>query len=49
MTIAASHRFEATQALRQALARGVVWGLIDVNPAKIEVDGRRFGTPFVPA
>jgi hypothetical protein len=38
MTIPAGHRFEATQALRQVLARGVVWGLIDVNPAKVGVD-----------
>lgn len=30
MTIPPGHRFEATQ----ALARGVVWGMIDVNPAK---------------
>lgn len=32
------HRFEATQALRQVLARAVVWGMIDVNPAKHGVD-----------
>ena len=38
MTIAAGHRFEATQALRQVLARAVVWGMIDVNPAKQGVD-----------
>src|SRR6266545_1128028 len=36
MTIPAGHRFEATQALRQVLARAVSWGLIDVNPAKSE-------------
>jgi integrase len=34
----AGHRFEATQALRQVLARAVVWGMIDVNPAKQGVD-----------
>lgn len=34
MTIAGGHRFEATQALRQVLARAVEWGMIDVNPAK---------------
>lgn len=34
MTIAAGHRFEATQALRQVLTRAVEWGMIDVNPAK---------------
>jgi hypothetical protein len=28
------HRFEATQALRQVLNRGVAWQLIDTNPAK---------------
>jgi hypothetical protein len=33
MTIPAGHRFEATQALRQVLARAVSWGLIDANPA----------------
>src|SRR6266545_4469865 len=38
MTISPGHRFEATQALRQALARAVVWGMIDSNPAKLGVD-----------
>jgi integrase len=38
MTIPAGHRFEATQALRQVLARAVSWGLIDVNPAKLGVE-----------
>ncbi len=38
MTIPAGHRFEATQALRQVLARAVAWGMIDVNPAKVGVD-----------
>lgn len=38
MTIPAGHRFEATQALRQVLARAVNWGLIDVNPAKLGVE-----------
>jgi len=38
MTIPAGHRFEATQALRQVLARAVSWGLIDANPAKQGVD-----------
>ena len=38
MTIAPGHRFEATQALRQALERAVLWGMIDVNPAKHGVD-----------
>ena len=38
MTISAGHRFEATQALRQVLARAVVWGMIDVNPAKQGVE-----------
>ena len=32
MTIPVGHRFEATQALRQTLARAVSWGLIDRNP-----------------
>jgi hypothetical protein len=38
MTIPPGHRFEATQALRQVLARAVSWRLIDVNPAKQGVD-----------
>lgn len=38
MTIAAGHRFEATQALRQVLTRAVEWGMIDINPAKHGVD-----------
>src|SRR5215204_4354045 len=38
MTISPGHRFEATQALRQVLARAVVWGMIDSNPAKHGVD-----------
>ena len=44
------HRFDATQALRQVLARAVVWGMIDVNPAKLGVDNpsprRREQRPF---
>jgi integrase len=38
MTIPSGHRFEATQALRQVLARAVSWGLLDVNPAKLGVE-----------
>ena len=38
MTIRPGYRFEATQALRQVLQRAVVWGMLDVNPAK---HGRR--------
>ena len=38
MTVSAGYRFEATQALRQVLARAVVWRLIDVNPAKQGVE-----------
>jgi integrase len=38
MTIPAGYRFEATQALRQVLARAVVWGLLEVNPAKQGVE-----------
>jgi integrase len=38
MMVAPGHRFGATQALRQVLARAVVWGMIDVNPAKQGVD-----------
>jgi integrase len=38
MTIPSGHRFEATQALRQVLARAVAWRMIEVNPAKHGVD-----------
>jgi hypothetical protein len=42
MTISSGHRFEATQALRQVLARAVVWGMIDSNPpSKVEYPLRR--------
>jgi integrase len=41
MTIPSGHRFEATQALRQVLARGVVWGMIDFNVAKRGVENRQ--------
>jgi hypothetical protein len=34
MTVAPGYPFEATQALRQVLARAVLWRLLDVNPAK---------------
>jgi integrase len=38
MTLSPGYRFEATQALRQVLGRAVVWGMIDINPAKVGVD-----------
>jgi integrase len=38
ITLSPGYRFDATQALRQVLSRAVVWGLIDVNPAKLGVD-----------
>lgn len=38
MNLSPGYRFEATQALRQVLHRAVVWGMLDVNPAKIGVD-----------
>jgi integrase len=38
MTITPGYRFEATQALRQVLARAVVWRLLEVNPAKQGVE-----------
>lgn len=38
MTLPTGHRFEATQALRQTLARAQAWGLVDVNAAKVGVD-----------
>lgn len=41
ISLSPGYRFDATQALRQVLARAVVWGMIDVNPAKLGVDNRR--------
>ena len=38
MTLPEGHRFKATQALRQVLARASVWKLIDNNPATLGVD-----------
>jgi integrase len=38
MTVSPGYRFEATQALRQVLARAVVWRMLDVNPAKRGVE-----------
>ena len=38
MTIPPGYRFEATQALRQVLARAVIWGMLEVNPAKHGVE-----------
>ncbi len=38
MTVSPGYRFEATQALRQVLLRAVVWGMLDVNPAKQGVE-----------
>jgi hypothetical protein len=38
MTITPGHRFEATQALRQVLARAVVWQMLTENPARLGVD-----------
>jgi integrase len=50
MTLPTGHRFEATQALRQTLARAVEWRLIDTDPAKTGVDNpqppRREMRPF---
>jgi len=50
MTLPAGHRFEATQALRQTLARAVEWGPRYSNPAKTGVDNpqppRREMRPF---
>jgi hypothetical protein len=46
------HRFEASQALRQVLARAVAWGMIEVNPAQRGVDNpqrrRTEKRPFEP-
>jgi integrase len=38
MTVPPGYRFEATQSLRQVLARAVVWGMLDLNPAKQGVE-----------
>jgi integrase len=38
MNLSPGYRFEATQAVRQVLGRAVVWGMLDVNPAKVGVD-----------
>ena len=38
IALSPGYRFDATQALRQVLSRAVVWGMIDVNPAKRGVD-----------
>jgi hypothetical protein len=41
MTIPYGHRFEATQALHQTLARAVSWGMLNSNPAKQGVENRQ--------
>jgi integrase len=50
MQLSPGYRFDATAALRQVCARAVVWGMIDVNPAKLGVDNpsprRREQRPF---
>lgn len=50
INLSPGYRFDATQALRQALSRAVVRGMIDVNPAKLGVDNpsprRREQRPF---
>jgi len=50
IAISPGYRFDATQALRQVLARAVLWGMIDLNPAKRGVDNpsprRREQRPF---
>src|SRR3989440_6080101 len=38
MNLSPGYRFEATQALRQVLNRAVVWGMLDLNQAKVGVD-----------
>lgn len=50
IALSPGYRFDATQALRQVLARAAVWGMIDANPAKLGVDNpsprRREQRPF---
>src|SRR5947209_11078895 len=38
MNLSPGYRFEATQAVRQTLSRAVVWGMLDINLAKVGVD-----------
>jgi hypothetical protein len=38
IALSPGYRFDATQALRQVLARAMVWEMIDVHPAKLGVD-----------
>jgi hypothetical protein len=50
IALSPGYRFDATQALRQVLARAMLWGMIDVNPGKRGVDNpsprRREQRPF---
>src|SRR6266511_5974849 len=50
IALSPGYRFDATQALRQVLSRAVLWGMIDLNPAKLGVDNpsprRREQRPF---
>lgn len=50
IALSPGYRFDATQALRQVLARALLWGTIDVNPARRGVDNpsprRREQRPF---
>jgi integrase len=50
IALSPGYRFDATQALRQVLARAMVWGMLDVDPAKLGVDNpsprRREQRPF---
>jgi hypothetical protein len=50
IALSPGYRFDATQALRQVLARAMVWEMIDVHPAKLGVDNpsprRREQRPF---
>jgi integrase len=50
IALSPGYRFDATQALRQVLARARLWGMIDENPAKLGVDNpsprRREQRPF---
>jgi len=40
IALSPGYRFDATQALRQVLARALLWGMLDVNPAKLGVGQR---------
>src|SRR6266498_3789512 len=49
IALSPGYRFDATQALRQVLARAVLWGMIDVNPAELGGDNPTPGRAGLPS